>query len=86
LDNWLMGGRVRRSKPRYEIIYLPPADSAPVVVHSTLNADEATLLFATELQRLLSDRAKGELAIHRKASSNAKPDVIVRQVVTSSSP
>jgi hypothetical protein len=74
---------VRRSTPRYEIIFIPPADGIPVVVQSTPNADEATLLFALELQRLLSERANGELAIRRKTSNNAKPDVIVRQQVTS---
>jgi hypothetical protein len=74
---------VRRSTPRYEIIFIPHADGAPVVVHSTLNADEATLLFAVELQRLLADRAEGELAIRRKASNSTKTNVIVRQAVTS---
>lgn len=61
----------------------PPADGVPVVVHSTPNADEATLLFAAELQRLLSDRADGELAIRRKFAKSAKADVIVRQQVSS---
>jgi hypothetical protein len=74
---------VRRSTPRYEIIFIPNADDAPVVVHSSLNADEATLLFAVELQRLLADRARGELAIRRKASNSSKTNVIVRQAVTS---
>ena len=75
---------MRRSNLRYEIIFLPPSDGAPVVVGSTPNADEATVLFAVELQRLLSDRAKGELAIRRKFSSSTKSDVIVRQQVMSS--
>ncbi len=74
---------MRRSTPRYEIVFLPPADGVPVVVHSTPNADEATLLFAAELQRLLSDRADGELAIRRKFAKSAKADVIVRQQVSS---
>lgn len=74
---------MRRSTPRYEITFTPPADGVPVVIHATLNADEATLLFAVELQRLLSDRADGELAIRRKSGANAKADVIVRQLVTS---
>lgn len=74
---------MRRSSPRFEIIFTPPAGGAPVVVHSALNADEATLLFAVELQRLLTERATGELAIRRKTTNSAKSNVIVRQQVTS---
>lgn len=75
-----------RPKPRYEIIFLPPADDAPVVVGTASNPDEATVLFAVELQRLLSERANGELAIRRKTSSNADPDIILRQQVPSPYP
>jgi hypothetical protein len=73
------GGYVRRSTTRFEIIFLPPAEGSPVVVHSTSNADDATVRFAVELQRLLANHAGGELAIRRKSSSSAKPDVVVRQ-------
>jgi hypothetical protein len=69
--------------PRYEIIFMPPAEGTPKVVHSTRNPDEATVLFAVELQRLLSDRATGELAIRRKVSKNVDPDIILRQQITS---
>ncbi|MFN8662219.1 MAG: hypothetical protein U0075_10030 [Thermomicrobiales bacterium] len=72
---------MRRSTPRYEIVFLEPGDGSPVVVHSTQNPDEATVLFAVELQRLLSDRASGELAIRRKSSKSADPDIILRQEV-----
>lgn len=77
---------MRRSAPRYEIVYMPPAEGDPMVVHHTRNPDEATLLFAAELQRLLSDRADGELAIRRKTSNNATPDIILRQQIGSPSP
>jgi hypothetical protein len=70
---------VRRSSTRFEIIFMPPEEGPPVVVHSTSNADDATLRFALELQRLLADHAGGELAIRRKSSRSAKPDVVVRQ-------
>ena len=75
---------MRRTSQRYEIIFLPTDQATPVVVHSALSADEATVLFAVELQRFLSDHTHGELAIRRKASKNAKPDVIIRQQLTSS--
>lgn len=73
---------MRRSTTRYEIIFLPQADAFPVVMYSTADANDATVLFAAELQRLLTDHAAGALAIHRKASNNAKPDVVVRQELT----
>lgn len=72
---------MRRSTPRYDIIFLPPTDGLPVVVHAALNADEATVLFAEEVQRLLADRTGGELAIRRTTSHNGTPEVIVRQQV-----
>ncbi|MFT4037167.1 MAG: hypothetical protein QM692_03225 [Thermomicrobiales bacterium] len=70
---------MRRSTPRYEIIFIPRAAETPVVVHAALSADEATLLFAVELQRHLTDHAHGELAIRRKAANSANPAVIIRQ-------
>lgn len=70
---------MRRTAPRYEIIFMAPAEGAPLIVHSTRNPDEATVLFAVELQRLLSDRANGELAIRRLTSNSADPDIILRQ-------
>jgi hypothetical protein len=70
---------VRRSSPRYEIVFMEPDKEASLVVHSTRNPDEATVLFAVELQRLLSDRANGELAIRRMTSNSADPDIILRQ-------
>lgn len=74
---------MRRSVPRYEIIFVRPAEGIEKVVHSTRNPNEATVLFAVELQRLLSDRANGELAIRRKTSKNVDPDIILRQQITS---
>lgn len=74
---------MRRSTPRFDIVFMPPADGAPVVVHSALSADEATVLFTLELQRLLADRIDGELAILRKTSNKASPNVILRQAVMS---
>lgn len=70
---------MRRTTTRFEITFMPPAEGSPVVVHTTANADDATLLFADEVQRRLADRASGELVIYRKSSSSAKPDVVVRQ-------
>lgn len=77
---------MRRSTPRYEIIFIASVEDAPVVMHTALSADEATLLFAVELQRLLANRSAGELAIRRKTSNSAKTAVIVRQAVTAPSP
>lgn len=77
---------MRRSAPRYEIIFMEPDEGSSLVVHSTRNPDEATVLFAVELQRLLSDRANGELAIRRLASNSADPDIILRQELISPLP
>ncbi|MEZ4565109.1 MAG: hypothetical protein R2853_20475 [Thermomicrobiales bacterium] len=76
---------MRRSTPRYEIIYSPHADAPPVVMSVATDANDATVLFADGLQRLLNDRAGGSLAIHRKASTKARPDVILRQELTATS-
>lgn len=70
---------MRRSTTRYEIIFLPLDDAPPVMIHSTTNADDATVLFADEVQRLLADRVTGALVIHRKSSTNATPEIVVRQ-------
>lgn len=77
---------MRRSTTRYEIIFLPLADAPPVMMHAIASADDATVLFAEEVQRLLADRASGALVIHRKASSTAPPDVVIRQVLPFSQP
>lgn len=76
---------MRRPTPRYDIIFIPSVEDPPVTVHSSLTANEATVLFAVELQRLLSGHAKGELAIRRKAASSIKPAVVIRQAVAPAS-
>jgi hypothetical protein len=72
---------VRRSNPRYEIVFKPSVEDPPVTVHASLTANEATVLFAAELQRLMSGRANGELEIRRKAAPSTKPAVVIRQTV-----
>jgi len=58
--------RVRDPGPRFDIVFTPAAHPTPTVLRSAVNADDATLVFAAEAQRLQARQARGELAIRRR--------------------
>ena len=48
---------------QFQIVHTASPEAGPVVTGSAVGADEATLVFAAELGRLQTQRARGELAI-----------------------
>jgi hypothetical protein len=59
----MRGDTVPQPTQIFEIVLLPPAKEAPIPLHSTNDADKATMDFHTELQRLRKERVQGELVI-----------------------
>lgn len=63
----------------FEIVLLPPAKEAPISLHSTSDADKATMDFHTELQRLRKERVQGELVILQRGEPAS---ALLRQPLT----
>jgi len=52
-------GRVRR----FEIIFRPVTDEAPIPLESVVDANQATMAFHVQAQRLMREGAHGELVV-----------------------
>ena len=52
--------------PQFDIVFTTAAHATPTVLRSAVSADDATLAFAAEAQRLQARQARGELAIRRR--------------------
>ena len=50
---------------RFEIVWQPSPAEAPIVLRSTVDADEATMAFHEELARLRTQEATGELFMRK---------------------
>jgi len=53
-------GRARR----FEIIFRPDTDEAPIPLESAVDANEATMVFHAQVQRLMREGVPGELVIN----------------------
>jgi hypothetical protein len=58
----------RKQSRSYEIVLLPAADEAPIPLESLRDANEATLAFHTQLQRLKREGTAGELVLLNRDS------------------
>ena len=52
-------GRARR----FEIIFRPDTDEAPIPLESVVDANQATMAFHAQVQRLMREGTPGELVI-----------------------
>ena len=55
----MRSGRART----YEIIFRPDADEVPVPLESAVDANQATMIFHSQFQRLMREGTSGELVI-----------------------
>jgi hypothetical protein len=52
-------GRARK----FEIVFRPDTDEAPIPLESVFDADQATMVFHAQAQRLMREGTPGELVI-----------------------
>jgi hypothetical protein len=87
------GGRTVRSGRirRFEIIFRPDTDEAPIPLESVVDANQATMAFHAQVQRLMREGTPGELVImnhhdkHGSHDGNAVLRQPLRQVAVSPS-
>jgi hypothetical protein len=70
-------GRVRK----FEIIFRPDSDEAPIQLESVADANQATMAFHAQVQRLLREGTPGELVImnHHGCHGSHEGNAILRQ-------
>jgi hypothetical protein len=70
-------GRVRR----FEIIFRPDSDEAPIPLESVLDANQATMAFHAQVQRLMREGTPGELVImnHYGNQGSLEGSAVLRQ-------
>jgi len=70
-------GRVRR----FEIIFRPDSEEAPIPLESVGDANQATMLFHAQAQRLMREGTPGELIImnHHGDSGSHEGNAVLRQ-------
>ena len=73
----MASGRARR----FEIIFRPDTDEAPIALESVGDANQATMAFHAQVQRLMRKGAHGELVImnHRGNQGSPEGNAILRQ-------
>ena len=73
----MRSGRVRR----FEIVFRPDSDEAPVPLESAGDANQATMAFHAQVQRLMREGTPGELVIMNSNGNQASPEgsAILRQ-------
>ncbi len=60
----------RKVSKSYEIVLRPDTDGAPIALESVHDANEATLAFHTQLQRLKREGTTGELLLLNSDGNN----------------
>lgn len=73
----MRSGRVRR----FEIIFRPDTDDAPIPLESVSDADQATMAFHAQVQRLMDEGTPGELVIlnHHGTQGSHEGSAVLRQ-------
>jgi hypothetical protein len=73
----VQSGRVRR----FEIIFRPDSDEAPIPLESVVDADQATMAFHAQVQRLMREGTPGELVImnHPGNQGSHEGNAVLRQ-------
>jgi hypothetical protein len=70
-------GRARR----FEIILRPDTDEAPIPLESAVDANQATMVFHAQFQRLMREGTPGELVIVNSHDRQGSPEgnAVLRQ-------
>ena len=73
----MRSGRVRR----FEIIFCPDTDEAPIPLESAVDANQATMAFHAQAQRLMREGTPGELVIMNHHGNHGSHDgnAVLRQ-------
>jgi hypothetical protein len=73
----VQSGRLRK----FEIVFHPDADEAPIPLESVVDANQATVLFHAQFQRLMREGTPGELVImnHNDRQGSAEGNAVLRQ-------
>jgi hypothetical protein len=75
--NTVRSGRARR----FEIIFRPDTDEGPIPLESAFDANQATMVFHAQVQRLIREGTPGELVImnHHDRQGSIEGNAILRQ-------
>jgi hypothetical protein len=77
------GGKTVRSgrARRFEIIFRPDTDEGPIPLESAVDANQATMVFHAQVQRLMQEGIPGELVIlnHYDRQGSIEGNAILRQ-------
>jgi hypothetical protein len=70
-------GRARR----FEIVFRPDTDEAPIPLESAVDANQATMVFHAQVQRLMREGTPGELVVMNSHDPHGFPegDTVLRQ-------
>ena len=71
----------RGRERRFEIIFRPDTDEAPIPLESAVDANQATVLFHAQFRRLMREGTPGELVIvnHHDQLGSAVGNPVLRQ-------
>jgi hypothetical protein len=76
------GQTVRSGRARkFEIIFRPDTDEAPIPLESVGDANQATMVFHAQVQRLMREGTPGEVVImnHNDRQGSAEGSAVLRQ-------
>jgi hypothetical protein len=76
------GKTVRNGRPRrFEIIFRPDTDEGPIPLESAVDANQATMVFHAQVQRLMREGISGELVLvnHYDWQGSSEGNAILRQ-------
>ena len=66
----MRSGRARK----FEIIFRPDTDQAPIPLESAVDANQATMVFHAQFQRLKREGTLGELVILNRHDCHGSPE------------
>ena len=75
---------MRRGRARiFEIVFRPDTDDAPIPLESVSDADQATMVFHAQAQRLMREGTPGELVIMNRHGNQGSLEgsTVLRQPV-----
>jgi hypothetical protein len=67
--------------PKFEIVFRPDTDEGPVPLESVVDANQATILFHAQFQRLMREGTPGELVLMNNHDCQGAPEgnAVLRQ-------
>ena len=67
--------------PKFEIVFRPDTDEGPIPLESVVDANQATILFHAQFQRLMREGTSGELVLMNNQDCQGAPEgnAVLRQ-------